>query len=227
MRSALVVAGLLLLAPVAPANAAVGVSIGINIPVYPRLVPVPGYPVYYAPAVNSNYFFYDGMYWDFDGGNWYSSPWYNGPWTIVDPFAVPVYLLDVPVRYYHRPPAFFRGWALNEAPRWHEHWGRDWAERRHDWDHVHHDWNRGHWDNRSMPARAPLPTYQRNYTGNRYPQAQQQAQFHSQNYRYQPREQFVQQQYQERGIQRANPVQRGESREAHKGHGGNERRDHR
>ena len=33
-----------------------GVSIGINVPTYPQLVPVPGYPVYYAPGVNSNYF---------------------------------------------------------------------------------------------------------------------------------------------------------------------------
>jgi hypothetical protein len=24
---------------------------------------VPGLPVYYAPSVNSNFFFYDGMYW--------------------------------------------------------------------------------------------------------------------------------------------------------------------
>jgi hypothetical protein len=40
-----------------------GVSIGINLPVYPQLVPVPGYPVYYAPQLNSNFFFYDGLYW--------------------------------------------------------------------------------------------------------------------------------------------------------------------
>ena len=26
-----------------------GVNIGINVPVYPQLVRVPGYPVYYAP----------------------------------------------------------------------------------------------------------------------------------------------------------------------------------
>jgi len=201
MRPALIVAGMLLLAPAAPAYSAVGVSIGINLGAYPRLVPVPGYPVYYAPAVNSNYFFYDGLYWDFDGNNWYSSAWYNGPWTLVDPYAVPIYLLQVPVRYYHRPPAYFHGWAWNDAPHWHEHWGASWAERRHDWDSAHHDWNRGHWDNRNMPARAPLPTYQRNYSGNRYPQAQQQAQFHSQNYHYQPREQVVQQHYQAQGIQ--------------------------
>ena len=38
------------------------VSIGINVPLFPELVRVPGYPVYYAPRLNSNYFFYDGMY---------------------------------------------------------------------------------------------------------------------------------------------------------------------
>ena len=58
-----------------------GVSIGINVPVYPQLVRVPGYPVYYAPQVNSNYFFYDGAYWVYQGDNWYSSAWYNGPWN--------------------------------------------------------------------------------------------------------------------------------------------------
>jgi hypothetical protein len=203
MRPALVVAGLLALAPLAPvsAQAATTVSIGINLGAYPRLVPVPGYPVYYAPAVNSNYFFYDGLYWNFDGANWYSAAWYNGPWTPVDPYAVPVYLLQVPVRYYHSPPVWFHGWAVGEAPHWHEHWGPAWAERRHDWDSAHHDWNRGHWDEHNMPARAPLPTYQRNYSGNRYPQPQQQVQYHNQNYHYAPHEQVVQQHYSEHGYQ--------------------------
>jgi len=201
MRSALVVAGLLLLAPVAPATAAVGVSLGINIPVYPRLVPVPGYPVYYAPGIDSNYFFYDGLYWDFDGSNWYSSAWYNGPWTVVDPYAVPVYLLRVPVRYYHRPPGWFHGWAVTGAPHWHEHWGPSWAERRADW---------VHWDGRGrIPARAPLPAYQRRYAGEHYPRAEDQARFHSQNYRYAPREQVVQQHYADHGYQH---VQREEHR---------------
>jgi len=39
------------------------VTIGINVPLYPELDSVPGYPVYYAPEVDANYFFYDGMYW--------------------------------------------------------------------------------------------------------------------------------------------------------------------
>ncbi|MFC6520195.1 hypothetical protein ACFQAT_10860 [Undibacterium arcticum] len=32
-----------------------GVSIGINLPVFPELVQVPGYPVYYAPQLPSNF----------------------------------------------------------------------------------------------------------------------------------------------------------------------------
>ena len=59
------------------------VSIGINFPIFPRLVIVPGYPVYYAPQVNANFFFYDGMYWVYHDDYWYASSWYNGPWAIV------------------------------------------------------------------------------------------------------------------------------------------------
>jgi len=39
------------------------VRIGINVPYYPNLVPIPGYPVYYDPGLDSNLFFYDGLYW--------------------------------------------------------------------------------------------------------------------------------------------------------------------
>src|SRR5262249_50949985 len=150
--SALAAVALFLLVPAAPMFAATSVSIGINLGAYPRLIPVPGYPVYYAPAVDANYFFYDGMYWVFDGDNWYDSAWYNGPWTRVDPIAVPAFVLQVPVRYSHRPPRYFYGWALNAAPRWGDHWGRAWSDRRGDWHHY---------DRRNVPARAPLPSYQR------------------------------------------------------------------
>ena len=84
-----------------------GVSIGINLPLYPKLVQVPGYPVYYAPRVDSNYFFYDGMYWVYQRDNWYASSWYNGPWGRVAPEVVPLYVLRIPVRYYRAPPAYF------------------------------------------------------------------------------------------------------------------------
>ena len=164
-----------------------GVSIGINLPTYPQLVPVPGYPVYYAPQLNSNYFFYDGAYWVFDQDNWYESAWYNGPWQLVGPDAVPLFLLRVPVRYYRRPPEYFRGWAFNAPPRWDRHWGNGWAA-------SHGGWDR--WNRNAVPARAPLPNYQRQYSGNRYPRAEQQQALRSQNYRYEPRSAGVQRQSQ-------------------------------
>jgi hypothetical protein len=192
MRHALIALGMMV-CTATPALAEVNVSIGINLPTYPRLVRVPNYPVYYAPSVDSNYFFYDGLYWDYDGDNWYSSPWYNGPWRLVDPLAVPLYLLRVPVRYYRHPPAYFRGWRADAAPRWGDHWGSTWEQRRSGWN----TWNRS-----STPAPAPAPTYQRQYSGTRYPtQVEQQATLHTQNYRYQPRDTAVQQQYQQHNIQ--------------------------
>ena len=129
MRPAPLVLSLLLSAIAPAAYPAVGVNIGINLTGYPALQPIPGYPVYYAPGVNSNYFFYDGLYWVFDGDTWYESNWYNGPWAAVDPFDVPVYLLRVPVRYYRHAPAYFRGWRADAAPRWGDRWGRDWQDR--------------------------------------------------------------------------------------------------
>jgi hypothetical protein len=169
-----------------------GVSIGINLPGYPQLVPVPGYPVYYAPQLNSNYFFYDGMYWVYQRDNWYASSWYNGPWGLVAPEVVPLYVLRIPVRYYRQPPVYFRGWASNAPPRWGEHWGNTWEQRRQGWD----NWNRS-----SAPAPAPLPAYQRQYSGNRYPRVEQQQVLQTQNYRYQPQDAVVQQHYQTQRVQ--------------------------
>ena len=161
-----------------------GASIGINQPVYPDLVAVPGYPVYYAPQVNANYFFYDGMYWVYARDNWYASSWYNGPWGLVGPDAVPLFILRVPVQYYREPPAYFHGWSADAAPRWDDHWGNAWSEHRHGWDT---------WDRAAVPAPSPLPTYQRQYTGRTYPVAAQQQVLQTQNYRYQPHEVVVHQ----------------------------------
>jgi hypothetical protein len=171
-----------------------GVSIGINLPVHPELIRVPGYPVYYAPRVNSNYFFYDGMYWLYTGDNWYASYWYNGPWELVAPEAVPLFVLRIPVRYYRRPPAYFHGWRSDAPPRWGEHWGDAWEQRRRGWD----NWNRS-----SAPPPAPLPVYQRQYSGTRYPRVEQQQVLQSQNYRYQPQDAVVQQRYQAQRAQSA------------------------
>jgi len=179
----------LVLATITAPLAQVSVNIGINLGAYPQLVRVPGYPVYYAPQVNSNYFFYDGMYWVYAYDNWYASTWYNGPWTIVAPDFVPLYVLRVPVRYYRRAPVYFRGWRSDAPPRWGDHWGNTWYESHRGWD----TWNRG-----AVPAPAPLPVYQRQYSGNRYPHADQQVTLQTRNYRYEPRDAAVQRQYQTR-----------------------------
>jgi hypothetical protein len=168
------------------------VSIGINVGTYPTLQRVPGYPVYYAPGMNSNYFFYDGLYWVFQADTWYASSWYNGPWSPVDSMNVPVYLWRVPVRYYRHPPSYFKSWRADDAPRWGEHWGSSWQQRHSGWD----QWNRN-----SAPPPAPLPTYQRQYSGSRYPQGSQQAVLESQNYRYQPTDPVAQQHFQQRRTQ--------------------------
>ena len=170
-------------------------SIGINLPVYPELTPVPGYPVYYAPQVNANYFFYDGMYWVYQNDNWYASTWFNGPWAFVEPYAVPLFVLRIPVRYYRQPPVYFRGWQSNAPPRWGQHWGREWEQRR-------GGWNR--WNRASVPARAPRPSYQRQYSGDRYPrEVEQQHELRSRSYRYQPRDRAVRQHIQQQPGQRA------------------------
>jgi len=185
---------LLCSAVTAPAQVSIGiqlpgVSIGINQPVYPDLVPVPGYPVYYAPGSDLNYFFYDGLYWVYQGDEWYASSWYNGPWRTVGREFVPLYLLRVPVRYYRRPPREFQGWRSEEPPHWGERWGRDWDER-------HRGWDR--WDRHAVPDRAQLPVYQRNFRGDRYPrEIQRQQELHRQNFHYQPREDFARQHYQQ------------------------------
>lgn len=177
------------------------VSIGINLPLFPEFTRVPGYPVYYAPRVDANYFFYDGMYWVYQDDNWYASSWYNGPWWIVEPEIVPLFILRIPVRYYRQPPAYFRGWRPNAPPRWDQHWGPQWEQRRSGWDR---------WNRRSAPAPAPLPVYQRQYTGDRYPRVEQQQRLRSQQYRYQPRDRVVREHIQPRVEQRAPaPDQRG------------------
>jgi hypothetical protein len=154
-------------------------DLGVSVSSYPDLQPIPGYPVYYAPGVDANYFFYDGAYWIYHGDNWYASTWYNGPWMTVAPEAVPEFILRVPVHYYHRRPDYFRGWRDDAPPQWSVHWGSDWQRRRSGWDR---------WDHNNTPPPAPLPVYQRQFSGNRYPPPEQGRELHNQNYHYQPRE---------------------------------------
>ena len=212
IRYGLILIGMLLYSAASSAQVSIrigfpNVSIGINVPVYPQLVIVPGYPVYYAPQLDANYFFYDGMYWVYQEDNWYASSWYNGPWGLVSQDIVPVFVLRIPVGYYRQPPAYFRGWRHDAPPHWGDHWGRDWEGRRSGWDR----WNRG-----SPQDPAPLPTYQRQYSRDKYPhQAEQQEALHKQRYRYQPRDPVVRQHYQAQSAQSA-PVQQERSQQKKK-----------
>lgn len=190
----------MLVVPIPPVDAQVSigiglphVSIGINLPLYPELEPIPGYPVYYAPRLDANYFFYDGMYWVYQGDNWYASSWYNGPWGLIGPAEVPLFILRVPVRYYRQPPIYFQGWYANSPPRWGDHWGQDWSHRRSGWDR---------WNRKSAPRPAPLPVYQREYAGDRYPGADRQRELRSKNYRYEPRDAEVRRHYQSQRVAR-------------------------
>jgi len=179
------------------------VSIGINLPLYPELVPIPGYPVYYAPQVSANYFFYDGYYWVYQDDYWYASNWYNGPWWLVEPDYVPLFILRVPIVYYRRPPQYFFGWHSYEPPRWGQHWGRD-------WEHRHRDWNR--WQRDTTPPPAPRPEYQRQYTGQRYPRGGEQQTLHQRYYRYQPRDSRVREHVQPRVERKNAPTDRQDKR---------------
>ncbi len=163
-----------------------GVSIGIDQPAYPELMPIPGYPVYYAPQAHANLFFYDGLYWVYHDDRWLSSAWYNGPWDLVDPYYVPLFVLRVPVRYYIYPPPYFHGWVNWAPPRWDIHWGPRWAQHRHDWDQ---------WDRRVSWHAAPPPVYQRHFSGDRYPRREHQHALRDEHYRYQPRDAAVRQRY--------------------------------
>lgn len=166
------------------------VNIGVSVASYPHLVVVPGYPVYYAPRLQANLFFYDGLYWIYDDDDWYASTWYNGPWDYVSVEAVPLYILRVPVRYYRLPPIYFYGWRQDSPPQWGRHWGRDWEQR-------HSGWDR--WDRRANPRLAPPPTYQQLYSGERYPhQPGQQLELRQKHYRYQPRDPELRQHYKSR-----------------------------
>jgi hypothetical protein len=169
-----------------------GVSIGINLPSFPELVVVPHYPVYYAPRGDVNLFFYDGLYWAYQRDTWYASSWYNGPWRVIGPAGVPAFILRVPVRYYRYPPASWAGWRSDAPPRWGERWGHEWEQRRRGWDQ---------WDRRTAHAPAPLPVYQRQYSGNRYPQVEQQQKLQREKYRYQPQDPVVRQHDQRQGAQ--------------------------
>lgn len=167
-----------------PAAGASGESLGIDLPAYPELLAVSDQPVYYAPQVKSNYFFYDGLYWIYQHDSWHASAWYNGPWHLVGPDAVPDAVLRVPVRYFRRPPAYFRAWGSDTPPRWDEFWGREWEQRRPNWNE---------WSRKAAMTPAPLSRFQGRYTGAHYPQPGEQPAIQDRHYRHEPSDVLVQQ----------------------------------
>jgi hypothetical protein len=143
----LLLAACMLLGTALPATARAEVGfdtpafvIGINVPLHPRLVRVPGYSVYYAPRLHLNLFYYDGEYWLFEHGNWYASDWTDGPWQRVPPYDI----LRVPLRYYRNPPPSFYAWSPDSPPFWGEYWGPGWRMHRPDFDRPRRDFDWRH-----------------------------------------------------------------------------------
>jgi hypothetical protein len=121
---------LLLAALAAPASAGVNINVGIGIPVPPvfaisagpAVVVVPGTPVYYAPGLDVDVFFYGGYWWTPHQGHWFRSPSYNGPWG---------YMQAPPRAMVHMPPNY-RTMVGREKPipygQFKKHW-REWDRR--------------------------------------------------------------------------------------------------
>jgi hypothetical protein len=91
----------------------VKITIGLGVPAVPPpvvltapppLVVVPGRPVYYAPDVAANLFFYKGRYYTVANGVWSMAPAYTGPWAVIQIGQVPAPVVAVPVEYYKIPP---------------------------------------------------------------------------------------------------------------------------
>ena len=81
----------------------------------PQLVVVPGTPVYYAPGLNVNFFYYGGQYYTLHNNAWFVATAYNGPWAFMAVEYVPQPVLAVPVQYYKVPPGH---WKKHGPPPW-------------------------------------------------------------------------------------------------------------
>ena len=132
-RAALLLAVSLMSGPSArAADVHIGVNIGVPPPppvvveAPPPLVVVPQSPVYYAPSLPYNYFYYGGLYYAFHDDHWFYAASYAGPWTFVTVQRVPRPILAVPVRYYKVKPV-----------HWKEHGPPPWAGHGHEHGHGH------------------------------------------------------------------------------------------
>ena len=96
-------------------SAEVNVHVGIGlplpivlIPAAPAVVCIPDTPVYYAPDVGIDIFFYSGHWYRPYRGYWYRATYYNGPWAYLPPQRVPAVLVHLPANNYNVPPGHQR-----------------------------------------------------------------------------------------------------------------------
>ncbi len=85
-------------------DAGIGVSIGIPLPglrlaAPPDLAIIAGTPVYFAPDIQADLYFYHGNWYRPYGGEWYVSAEFGGPWGHVAIGNVPPPLVDLPPDY--------------------------------------------------------------------------------------------------------------------------------
>ena len=128
-----------------PAGAGVRVDINIGVPfpapppqivvaAPPRLVVVPGSPVYYAPALPVDVFVYGGQYYRHHHDAWFSAPGYRGPWRPVAFGRVPRHVMAVPAHYDKIPPGHLRKmdegrWGRRNGGHEHERGRHGWRDR--------------------------------------------------------------------------------------------------
>ena len=84
------------------------VNLGIFVGDPPAMVSIPGTPVYHAPSVPHNYFYYRWQYYLFHQGAWFVAANCNGPWTVIALDHVPKPILAVPVTYYKVPQGHWK-----------------------------------------------------------------------------------------------------------------------
>ncbi|MEW6326713.1 MAG: hypothetical protein AB1487_03855 [Thermodesulfobacteriota bacterium] len=87
----------------------VSINIGLPLPAIvvstpPAVVMIPGTPVYFAPDIEVDIFFYRGYWYRPYRQRWYRASHYNGPWCYIAPRAVPSVVVNLPPDYRHIPP---------------------------------------------------------------------------------------------------------------------------
>jgi len=137
--TAIGVGSMLLMAIIAPAATNAEVSVTVNVPLPPLVIPappglvvIPGTYVYYPPDVAVDIFFYHGYWYRPYRGHWYRSRGYNGPWGSIA-------INRVPRAVYGVPPGFRHGPMYEHVPygQVKKNW-RAWERDRH-WDRGRHE----------------------------------------------------------------------------------------